>query len=534
MTMRAHRDPIEVRHNGAMSLAGPAWCIMAVAATLPIFWFGFEGLAQEWARPEFRFKAIVPFVSLILFLQVLRSIPPPSEQDRTRWLGVVGIGGAMLLALLGNLVQIDDIVFVAIILWVAGMIITGFGLRRGLAFWAPVASLFLMLPLPRFVVAPIHWLLEAVAAELGLGLLRLMQVPVHLEGQILDFGVHRLRVEEAMAGLVNFLPVMLAFFFFATVYRGPLWSRLMPLVLAAPVMVLLTSARIAGVGFAIDRSGSEAAEIVLRLTDDWVFFTISVAVILFLVIGSQRIVGQWQTPPGRLDFNLSSLGTQVGRFMTIRPTMALMTSAVMTAALSAAFALGPSRPNHAIEREAFHLFPPDVGGWHGTRSALELDIERTLNADDYLLIDFSHPDERAPVNFWSAYYYVQEGDKGGIHSPKDCLPGDGWNIVSFQPVEVRLETLNGKAVNMNRAVIRKGEINALVYYWFDGRGRRLSNERLARLLVKVDGLLRGRTDGALVRFATAILRDESEQQAEERLHRLMAPTVPHLHRFVPL
>jgi exosortase D (VPLPA-CTERM-specific) len=532
MTMRAHHDPLEARAADATGLAGPGWIVLAVMATLPVFWFGFAGLAQEWARPEFRFKAFVPLVSLILFLQVLRPMPRAIRHDRTRWVGVAGVGGALLLALLGNLVQIDDFVFIAIILWMAGMIVSGFGLRGGLAFWAPIASLFLMLPLPRFVVAPIHRALETMAAELGMGLLRLKGIPAHLDGQILDFGIHQMRVGEAMAGLVNFLPVMLVFFFFATVYRGPLWSRLMPLVLAAPIMVLLTSGRIALLGLAIDRSGAEAAETVLRLTQDWVFFGVCVAVILCLVLGMQSLAGH-SLERHDIDLDLYGLAVPFRRAMTISPTAPLVSAAVLTAVVSASFALVPSRSGGLIERSAFSQFPPDVGGWYGTRSAIPAYTENILNADDYVLIDYFHPDERAPVNFWSAYYYAQEGDKGGIHSPQDCLPIDGWNIVSFRPVEVGIETSGTNAITLNRAVIRREETEAIVYYWFDGRGRRLSNERLARLLVKVDGLLRGRTDGALVRFATTILPDESEEQAEERLRRLMEQALPHLERFVP-
>ena len=60
--------------------------------------------------------------------------------------------GALLLALFGNVINIDDFVFLSIIGWVAGMVVIGFGLPRALAFWAPVASLFLMVPLPRFVI----------------------------------------------------------------------------------------------------------------------------------------------------------------------------------------------------------------------------------------------------------------------------------------------------------------------------------------------------------------------------------------------
>jgi exosortase D (VPLPA-CTERM-specific) len=516
------------------TLAGLAWFALAVAAALPILWFGFERLAQEWARPEFRFKAVVPVFALFLFLQVLRSVPPAPVPPRGRWLGAAMTVGALLLALFGNVINIDDFVFLSIIGWVAGMVVIGFGLPRALAFWAPVASLFLMVPLPRFVIAPITQSLQTFASELGMGLLRLLGIPARVEGQILDFGIYRLPVADATGGLVSFLPVMLVFFFFATVYRGPLWSRLMPLLLAAPVMVALTAVRVALLGLAIDRAGPEAGERLLQLTDNWVFLALCVAVLLVVVLGAQRLAGHRTPLRGRLDLDLGGLGGQVGRLATIAPSRALIATAVVTLLLALVFVVGPSRPGGVVEREPFRHFPPDIGAWTGTSGTITPEVAGILNADDYVFIDYFKSGERAPVNFWSAFYYRQDQDRGGIHSPQDCLPLDGWNILSFRPAEVTVDGRSGaQTLTVNRAIIEKGGSRALVYYWFEGRGRHVANERMARLLVKLDGLTRGRTDGALVRYVTEILPDEPEAEADARLQKMMGETVDLLPRFIP-
>jgi exosortase D (VPLPA-CTERM-specific) len=412
------------------------------------------------------------------------------------------------------------------------MIVVGFGLPRGLAFWAPVASLFLMVPLPRFVVAPIHQVLESLASELAMGLLRVVGIPARVEGLILDFGIHRLPLAEATAGLVSFLPVMLVFFFFATVYRGPLWSRLMPLVLAAPLMVALISLRMVMLGVAVDRSGAAGAERVLALAGDWAFLGACIAILAALVLGAQWLGGDRSPVLGRFDVDLAGLGAQVGRLVTIRPSTSLIAVALISAALAAVVTIGPSRPPAEFEREAFGRFPPDIGDWHGTASTITDDVAAILHADDFVLLDFFHSEERASVNFWSAFYYRQDHDRGGIHSPQDCLPIDGWNIVSFRPMDLTLEGTRAGALTVNRAIIEKGGSTALVYYWFEGRGRRIANERVARLMVKADGLTRGRTDGALVRYVTHILPDETEAAADARLQRLMAETVDLLPRFI--
>ncbi len=518
--------------RGSAGLAGFAWFALAILAAVPAFWFGFERLAQEWARPEFRFKAFVPLFSFFLLLQVLRSVPPAQGRVRGRWLGVAAICVALAASVFGSFINIDDFVFSSIVLWVAGMIVVCFGLPGALAFWAPVASLFLMVPVPRFVMAPIHRALEAGASELGMAALRGLGIPARVEGQILDFGIHRLPIAEATAGLVSFLPVMLAFFFFATVYRGPLWTRLMPLILAAPIMVVMTALRIAGIGLAVDRAGPEAAERVLRLTGDWVFLGACILVLLGLVMGARRMSGRNVQGERGIDLRLGGAGGQLARVLAIRPTGALIASAVVTTVVALLLVAGPTRPAGTVDRDPFRLFPPDVAGWSGTSSTITPGVANVLNADDHVLIDFIHPEERASVNFWSAFYYRQDHDVGGIHSPQDCLPADGWNIVAFRPMELEIAGGAG-SLALNRAVIEKNGTRALVYYWFDGRGRRLSNERMARMMVKVDALTRGRSDGALVRYVTPILPGESDADADARIQRLLGDTIGLLPRFVP-
>jgi hypothetical protein len=41
-------------------LAGAAWLLVAVVATLPLFRFGLAGLAEAWSRPEFSHGPVIP------------------------------------------------------------------------------------------------------------------------------------------------------------------------------------------------------------------------------------------------------------------------------------------------------------------------------------------------------------------------------------------------------------------------------------------------------------------------------------------
>ena len=105
-------------------------------------------------------------------------------------------------------------------------------------------------------------------------------------------------------------------------------------------------------------------------------------------------------------------------------------------------------------------------------------------------------------------------------------------MAAIRPVEVALPGTRFGTFTLNRAVIQKGLERQLVYYWFEGRGRRITNDFAAKFHTVADGLTRGRTDGGLVRVITPIGAD-GEAAADARLQRFLAASVDRLPRFIP-
>ena len=105
-------------------------------------------------------------------------------------------------------------------------------------------------------------------------------------------------------------------------------------------------------------------------------------------------------------------------------------------------------------------------------------------------------------------YYPSQRQGQTIHSPKNCLPGAGW-----EPLESRRDTLpgaDGTPIRVNRFVIANKEQRALVYYWYQGRGRTEANEYRVKLDLIRDAALRRRSEEALVRIVVPI-RGEAAQ-----------------------
>ena len=117
-----------------------------------------------------------------------------------------------------------------------------------------------------------------------------------------------------------------------------------------------------------------------------------------------------------------------------------------------------------------------------------------------------------------------------IHSPKNCLPGGGWEPMSSERVE--LQTPSG-VVPVNRYVIANKNQKALVYYWYQGRGRVAANEYLVKLDLLRDAALKRRTDEALVRLVIPVSPTMTEAQADDLAQRVTARLVPTLFDHLP-
>jgi len=98
-------------------------------------------------------------------------------------------------------------------------------------------------------------------------------------------------------------------------------------------------------------------------------------------------------------------------------------------------------------------------------------------------------------------YYDQQTQGKTIHSPKNCLPGSGWEALQSDTTTIR--SAAGPVV-VNRYLIRKEAVQALVLYWYQGRGRVQANEYAVKWNLLRDAATRRRTEEALVRIVVPI------------------------------
>lgn len=521
------------RQSRALPGLGLFWLGLAVLGAGLFFRPGLDALLVAWQKPEYSHGPLIPLLSGLLFLRQLKTVPERPGEIPHRWPGVLVVLLALMLGMVGRVSNIDDIVAYALIVWVGGLLLISFGWSTGKHFWPPVLHLVYMLPLPDTLYYKATTWLQFISSELGVWFLGLLAVPVYLEGNIIDLGVYKLHVAEACSGLRYLFPILSFSYIFAVLYRGPVWHKAVLLLSAAPITVLMNAVRIAIAGWMVDEFGVEWVEGFTHFFEGWVIFIICVAILFALARIMLFFHPAKMSLTEALDLDTEGLVPQLMRLRLVQPSLALIAAAGLMFAGVGVLQMLPDRSATAVVRDSFVTFPRRFGDWQqsGPPAVLAPDIARALQADDYHSITLTSPDTPAYVGVFLAWYADQS--HGGVHPPEVCLPAGGWEIAWLERTDVASELGSAEPFHLNKAIIQKGEVRMMVYYWFDQKGRKVAWDFAAKLWLIVDALRTGRTDGALVRLTTPILPEESDADAAARLDAILEDMAPQLPRFIP-
>lgn len=501
--------------------------VVAIFLALAAYFDGLLELTSRWSKQEeYSHGFFIPLISLWLLWQrrdaLRESIGTPS------WSGLLLLLVALGALLLGELTAIFILVQYGFLLCLLALVLCLGGVPLLRVTLLPLLLLIFAIPLPYFVDSQLSWRLQLVSSEIGVWVLRALDISVYLEGNIIDLGSYRLQVVEACSGLRYLYPLLSIGFLMGYMFRGPLWQRALLFLSTVPITVLMNSLRIAAVGLLVERWGIGMADGFLHYFEGWIIF---MACLLFLLaevwlferFGARRnVLDVLQFPAVR------GCGATAAPKLMRHPLAFTLPVLLMASVLVGTVS---EREESPLDRLPLTAFPLLLDEWRASESRLDTEVEASLGLDDYVIADYRRG-EAEVVNFYAAFYGSQR--KGvSPHSPQVCIPGGGWLITGLSRMPVTLAQASDGGFEVNRVVIERAGQRQLVYYWFEQRGRRIANEYWMKWYLLVDALLRNRSDGALVRVTTPIGALEAPADADRRLQDFMKLAVPRLAAHVP-
>ncbi|MGE0352471.1 MAG: exosortase C-terminal domain/associated protein EpsI [Gemmatimonadales bacterium] len=172
--------------------------------------------------------------------------------------------------------------------------------------------------------------------------------------------------------------------------------------------------------------------------------------------------------------------------------------------------------------------PVEIAGYRGTDYPISEAEQKVAGMDAYLFRGYTRDSAIAFTTYVGYYDHQTQGRT--IHSPKNCLPGSGWEALAQSTVVVPTP---GGPEQINRYLLQNKNQRALVYYWYQGRGRVAANEYRVKWELLRDAALEGRSEEALVRIVVPITDSVNEAAAGRLATAAATQLIPAVYRVLP-
>lgn len=184
--------------------------------------------------------------------------------------------------------------------------------------------------------------------------------------------------------------------------------------------------------------------------------------------------------------------------------------------------------NHPDRQAEFSTIPLQVQGYAGREEFFDQTTYEVLNATSTTMKRYQAAD--SSVNELFVAYFESQRFGAGIHSPRHCLPGGGWQIEAHEAVDLNVPGAPSRTVNRLR--IAFGEHESLMLYWYQTRSRVVRDEYGLKLDLLQNALAMRPTDAALVRI-TVPLYEGNVDEAMARAVRFAQVIDPYVQSALP-
>ncbi len=459
-----------------------------------------------WTSPDAGHGLLLVPVALVLAYR--QGVRPDARGQAA--LGIALIVAAVVLRYVAAVAAEAFFARSAVALAGAGLVIYAWGFRQLLAWWLPVTLIALAMPLPEIVLSALALPLQMQASKIGAALLEWRQVPVVLTGNVLRIPGHDLFVTEACSGLRSLAALLsLGVLLGGLIAKHPL-TRVAIVAVSIPIAVLLNGVRVFLTGFLVLFVSPEAADGFSHMTEGWLMFVVAfglLGLVTWVAVKiEKRILGRRSEVEGRRK-DLATPQTSDLRPQTFSRIRLALPATVM--ALGVILIQTTTRQSAVQLIAPLNTMPLTLAGYLGSDRPVTEEERRVAGMTDYVFRVFS----RDTTALFSVYvgYYESQATGRTIHSPRNCLPGAGWQQVEAGQKGL---TLDGRTVTVNRYLLANGPSQAVVYYWYQGRGRVAWSEYGVKWDLLRDAAKHGRTEEALVRVMVPLEQATSGTAAE--------------------
>jgi len=517
-------EAVNLRRTDWQNLGGLfalAVCVGAISGV----WRSLIPLLRDWSKEEYSHAWFIVPLAVLIFIQRFRAVQTGGNRAPGLLVAILSIVIMMFAWATGSY----TLAIYGAILGIIGFVWSSVGAAAMKTLAAPLVYLFFMVPPPLALYMSMSAEMQLLSSEFGTVLISLFHVPASLDGNVIILASARLEVAEACNGLRYLFPLVSFAFLTSMLLEDRFWKKVLIVLSSIPIAIVMNAGRIAMIAVMLDRFGIDTSIGSAHTFAGFAVFALCIAVLLLEVwcllgIGSPR---------GRfLVSDLLNLDRHISQRLISWPVSrtSFLAGTILLVGTGLVGSLPAMRAEAIPRRQPLALFPMEFKNWRGVPHTLDSELANSMGFTDYLLADYTNEaGSGGPLNFYIAYYASQHAG-AHPHSPQLCIPGGGWTIIS-QSI-VTMPSTDGGPTTANRVVIEKQGVKQIVYYWFEERGRHISEESALKYYALRDALIDNRTDGALIRIVAPVYRDD-EATADALAEKLMGDTSSFLQSYVP-
>jgi exosortase len=239
------------------------------------------GLGSEWlSSPDSSYGLVLAVIAALTFWNRRRLIVASAVQPSGLLPGLVLLAGGLMAFLIGRFGADVFVTRVSFVIVAAGLVWTIGGTTTARICAAPLALLFIAVPLPALVVNAVTMPMQLAASHVAEWMLAALHIPVFRDGNVLELQSTSLEVAEACSGLRSLISLTAIGCLVAWATERRVVRRIAVIAAAPPIALAFNAVRIAATGIACETWGPQAAKGGWHTFAGWLTFVVAVAALV--------------------------------------------------------------------------------------------------------------------------------------------------------------------------------------------------------------------------------------------------------------
>lgn len=480
------------------------------------YWVPLKAMVSIWWTDEdYSYGFLIPIVSAYILWDKRETIK--KLYVKSSWNALPGLIFFVLLSIYGILGSSGNISMPAIPILIILFAAFCFGWAAMKELIVALGFLIFMIPVPAIFERYLGLILKDISSKMGGAIIDIMNIPVHVSGNVIDLGVTQLQVVDACSGMRYLFALLALGVIYAYFFEKAPWKRIAAVLSTIPIAIITNGVRIGITGILTDKYGVAVAEGFFHGFSGWVLFMVAFACLF--VVG--RILALFPPKSKWGQKKVDTGDTEEGpkeslpRGAAVISNKAFYTSIclmVVVGILSLSTgALPPVKIQGGIEK-----FPTTFAGWQGQAEPVDPEIIIKSGAEESFSAFYQNAD-KGPVSLYIGFRSTAFlSNENFFHSPTVCLPSSGWKILEESTHVIGNVPLFG-SIKVAQLIMDGGGKKQLVYFWFQTKDKTTHDKNINRFHLTLHALRRDNTYDLFIRPIAPIRAGESIESAQQRM-----------------